>query len=573
MKIFFSLLIVIAPICLLAQSNYASLNDTYYHWIDRYEIKTGGTLPHLFTTVKPYKRSAIISFLDSARSLNAFTSGTDNFNLAYFNNDSWEWARPETNESRRPFLKSFYKKKSDLLYVDIPEFDLHINPVLYAGAGRDSRSDDMLFTNTRGVEVRGMVDKRVGFYSFLTENQVRFPAYISQTITNDTTLGYYPVIPHEGFWKTFKGNKGYDFFQARGYITFEATKHINLQFGHDRFFIGNGYRSLIFSDFAPPAWFLKGNLKVWKLNYFYLLNQFTADVRGTSGGTQGLKGGYPQKFVALHHLSINIGKKLNLGVFESVVFSPDDETGASRFRLDYLNPVIFFRAIEQQNGSSDNVILGADFKWNALNNIQFYGQFVLDEFLLDNLRDGNGWWANKFGIQFGAKYIDAFGVSNLDLQMETNIVRPYTYSHNTKYGSYSHYRQAIAHPLGANFKELVGIARYQPLPRLNLSGKLIYAQIGRDTVGFNFGGDILKSNSYRKTYLADSNFGNTIGQGINNTIVMATFTASWQLKHNLFIDATAIIRSSKSAASVFNNNSAITSLALRWNIAQRLYEF
>ncbi|MBX2970746.1 MAG: hypothetical protein KF803_15345 [Cyclobacteriaceae bacterium] len=561
------------PFALVAQSTFVPLNEAYYHTVDRYEVKTGRILPQVFTTVKPYKRSDLILFADSANALDVFTSKSDLFNLEYLRNDSWEWSRPETNDSRKPILKHFYKKKSDLLFVDVPDFDLHINPVLYVGAGRDSQQDDLLFVNTRGIEVRGMVDKRVGFYTFISENQVRMPQYLTQTITQDTTRGFYPVIPHEGFWKTFKDNQGYDFFHARGYVSFEATRHINIQFGHDRFFIGNGFRSLIFSDHAPPAWFLKGNVKVWKLNYMYLLNQFTADVRGTSGGSQGLKGGYPQKFVALHHLSINIGKKFNLGIFESVVFSPDDEEGAGRFRIDYLNPIIFFRAIEQQNGSSDNVILGADFKWNAFKNVQLYGQFVLDEFLLDNIRAGNGWWANKYGLQLGAKYVDAFGLDNLDLQVETNVVRPYTYSHNTKYGSYTHYRQSIAHPLGANFKEVVGVARYQPIPRLSLTGKLIYAQVGRDTVGFNFGGDINKRNSYRNTYLTDANFGNTIGQGVNNTIMMANFTATWQLRHNVFIDATAIIRNSESAVDAFNNNSVITSLALRWNIAQRLYEF
>jgi hypothetical protein len=40
-----------------------------------------------------------------------------------------------------------------------------------------------------------------------------------------------PVIPHEGFWKDFKDGKGVDFFHARGYFTFDATRHINLQFG------------------------------------------------------------------------------------------------------------------------------------------------------------------------------------------------------------------------------------------------------------------------------------------------------------------------------------------------------
>jgi hypothetical protein len=63
-------------------------------------------------------------------------------------------------------------------------------------------------------------------------------------------------------------------------------------------------------------------------------------------------------------LSINIGKKLNLGVFELVAFSPDDSASTDHFRMDYLNPVIFYRAIEQQNGSTDNVLLGMDFKWN-----------------------------------------------------------------------------------------------------------------------------------------------------------------------------------------------------------------
>ena len=111
---------------------------------------------------------------------------------------------------------------------------------------------------------------------------------------------------------------------------------------------------------------------------------------------------------------------------------------------------------------------------------------VLDEFVLDNIRDGNGWWANKFAMQGGAKYIDAFGVPNLDLQGEVNIIRPYTYSHTTNYGSYSSYKQPIAHPLGANLTELVGILRYQPLPRLNVVGKLVLTQTGRDTTGVNW---------------------------------------------------------------------------------------
>ncbi len=557
-----------------AQSPYAPLNEDYYHWIDRYEVKTGKILPHFFTSVKPYKRSAIIAFVDSVNALEGFQSRADKFNYDYLRNDSWEWSRAETADSKRAFLKTFYKKKSDFFHVDVPEFDLHVNPVLYLGLGKDSRRDDRLFINTRGVEVRGMVDRKVGFYTYLTDNQMILPSYVWDQMSLN------PVIPHEGFWKEFKNGKGVDFLQARGYITVDATKSINLQAGYDRFFIGNGMRSLIYSDYAPPASFFKANIKVWKLNYVYSISEMTADVDANLGGSRSMQKGYPDKFVTFHHLSLNIGKKLNIGVFESVIFSPDDTTGAGKFEWAYLNPIIFFRAIEQQNGSSDNVLLGLDFKWNALRKLSFYGQFVMDEFVLNEIKSGDGWWANKFAVQLGGKYIDAFGVPNLDLQGEINLARPYTYSHNTQYSNYTSYQQPLAHPLGANFNEAIGMIRYQPLPRLNVTAKLFVTRIGRDSTDYNWGAstaqnpkydwgsDLLKPNTQR-----ESTYGNKIGQGFKNDIVYGSFTASWHFKHNIFIDVNVVVRKSDSALNFYNNNTSITSLALRWNIAQRLYEF
>lgn len=559
MKIPPLLCFLLLPVLGIAQSTYIPLDPDYYHRIDRYEVKAGRVMPQLFTTIRPYPRSSVIALIDSLQSLAVFRSAADQFNYDYLSQDSWEWSDTVNSESLRPVLKHLYKKKADFFSVSTPDFDLHVNPVLYLAAGNDSRREDMLFTNTRGVEVRGMVDRKVGFYTYLADNQALLPSYVADRMVETG------VVPHEGFWKRYKEGEGVDFLQARGYITFQATKSIDVQFGHDRFFIGNGYRSLIFSDYAPPALFLKGNVKVWKLNYLFLLNQMTADKVATGSGNFR---GYPNKFVALHHLSMNIGTRLNLGVFESVIFSPNDPTGTDNFRLEYLNPIIFYRAIEQQNGSSDNVMLGFDFKWNAVRSLSLYGQFLLDEFVIDNIRAGNGWWANKFGVQVGGKYVDAFGVANLDLQGEVNIIRPYTYSHHTDYGNYSSYRQPIAHPLGANLKEVVGILRYQPVPRLNVTAKLVLTKIGRDVGDVNWGSDVLKKNQTR-----EREFNNTIGQGVANDIAFGAFTGSWHLKHNLFVDATVIVRESVSAAGIYNNNTSITSLALRWNIARRLYEF
>jgi hypothetical protein len=563
MKKILVFIISLSPLVVLSQSSYAPLNEEYYHKVDRYEIKTGRIRSEFFTSVKPYKRSDIVAFVDSVNRLEVFKSKSDQFNFEYLHNDSWEWGNPESSNSKRAILRHFYKKKSDFYAVNTESFDLHVNPVLYLGAGQDSRLNDPIYINTRGAELRGMIDKKVGFYTYLTDNQALLPSYVDDQLRRDL------VVPHEGFWKSFKEGKGVDFLQARGYITFAATKHINIQLGHDRTFIGNGYRSLIFSDYAPPSLFFRANVKVWKINYMYQLNRMTADIKGNTSGLTGSKR-YPEKYLAFHHLSVNIGKKLNVGFFESVIFSPKDSSSNNTFEWSYANPIIFYRAIEQQNGSSDNVILGLDFKWNVVRKVSMYGQFVLDEFVLSHIKAGDGWWANKFAIQGGLKYIDALGISNLDLQGEINIVRPFTYSHGSQYGNYSSYRQPLGHPLGANFNEMVGILRYQPLPRLNVTGKLILTTVGRDTTAtsFNYGSNILRDNSKNRKEL-----GNTIGQGAKNDIVFGSLMLSWQLKHNLFIDANVILRQSKCPLPAYNNNSTITSLALRWNIPQRLYEF
>jgi hypothetical protein len=544
-----------------AQSTNAPLNEDYYHSLDRYEIKSGRISPELFTTVKPYKRNAIVAYIDSLEKRHGvFSSRADRFNRDYFLNDNWEWSRAETANSKTPLWKGIYRKQPDFAHVDTPELDLHVSPVLLLGAGRDSRLADPLYTNTRGIEIRGMVDKKIGFYSFLITNQMRLPSYVQDEMVRN------PVVPHEGFWKTFKTG-GVDFFQARAYIDWNVSKSIWMQFGHDRMFIGNGVRSLVFSDFAPPHLYWRTNVKVWKINYLFQINRMVAQPNATPAGSR--SGKYPEKFVAFHHASINIGKKLNVGFFESVVFSPADPAVPNNsFELNYLNPVIFYRAVEHQFGSADNVILGADFKWNAIKKVSFYGQFVLDEFLLDNIRAQTGWWANKFAAQLGGKYIDAFGIANLDLQGEVNVVRPYTYTHNTAFGSYTNFHQAIAHPLGANFTELVGIVRYQPLPRLHLSARTFLIRTGRDRPGENWGADLLKNSAIRQ-----QDFGNTIGQGAPVSIWLADFTATVMLKHNLFFDVKHIIRNSESELAEFNTRTAITSVALRLNLAQRLYDF
>ena len=563
-KITVFLLLIITIYRSSAQSVNAPLNIDYYHWIDRAEIKRGVFMNELHTSFKPYKRKTIATLVDTSVNSSNNWSKTDAFNWEYLANDNQEWSVTANTRSEKPVLKHFYTQKTDVYSVQKPDFDLHLNPVMYVSLGRNSGESKIAATyiNTRGIEIRGLLANKVGFYTYLGENQTLAPLY-TQRFTKR-----FRSVPREGFYKAFGStNSGFDYFTARGYLSFDLIpKYLNVQFGHDKFFVGNGYRSLILSDHSNNYLFLKFQTRVWKIHYTNLFAEINATAFGGPSGS--LDQPFPKKYFAFHHLSINITNNFNLGIFESVIINADeDEEG---FELNYLNPIIFYRAIEHQNGSQDNALLGLDFKWNLFKSISLYGQVVLDEFLLDNIIAQNGWWGNKYGFQLGGKYIDALGINALDIQIEGNIVRPYTYTHRIN-SNYTHYNMALAHPMGANFLELIASARYQPLPRLNLSTRIIIAKYGEDQESMNYGKDILLSYDTRVKH--PNNKGHKLGQGIPVNFAFLDFTASYMLIHNLFIDARAVLRKESSPEAQFNHHDTYLSFGVRWNVPRRINDF
>ena len=83
--------------------------------------------------------------------------------------------------------------------------------------------------------------------------------------------------------------------------------------------------------------------------------------------------------------------------------------------------------------------------------ITTYGQLLLDELLVSKLREGNGWWGNKWGVLAGMHSTNSEGT--LGWLLEGAAMRPWTYTHNTLPLSYSHLHQPLGHPAGGNFVE------------------------------------------------------------------------------------------------------------------------
>ncbi|MGJ8591105.1 MAG: energy transducer TonB [Aquaticitalea sp.] len=461
-----------------------------HHYYARFDGEMNGLGTNSHTAVKPFVYEDVAKYYDFKAEKEALVKGSE----------SW-WSRKLWDEH--------------LVQIQGKDFWFTIDPVFDLQIGKDTEADfSTTYNNTRGFYIQGGLGRKFNFSASVFESQGRFAQYYNQYAYSLRTDSDPAIVPGRGVSKNFKDN-GFDYPVAEGYLSYAPASFINIQFGHGKNFIGDGYRSLLQSDVASPYPYIKLNTTFWKLKY---TNTWTSlrDVRAEVTED----GAFKTKYIANHYLSWNVSKRLNIGLFESVMWANDNDRG---FDLNYLNPVIFYRAIEFETGQdAGNAILGASAKYKWNNKINLYGQFILDEFALDDVTAGNKSWRNKFGYQLGLKYYDAFKIDNLLLQFEYNQVRPYTYSHNTVVLNYGHNNQPMAHLWGANFREVIFIGRYD-LGRWFADAKFIFGTRGFDfnttEDDFSYGGDI-----YRNYNERPFNNGVQIGQGNKVT----TFNAELQ---------------------------------------------
>jgi hypothetical protein len=403
-----------------------------------------------------------------------------------------------------------------MAFVKGKDYWFTINPVVDLQLGKDSEGVKT-FNNTRAVQINGGLGKNLYFSTSFYESQGRFAAYYNEYAESIKPDGDNPaIIPGRGIAKEFKDD-AYDYPVAEGYLSYSPGEHFNFQFGHGKNFIGDGYRSLILSDVAMPYPYFKINTNFWKIKYTNLW-MWMQDVRPELT----VDGAFRQKFMAIHYLSWNVSKKLNLGFFETVIWDNVNDRG---FDINYLNPVIFYTAIEASTGTrAGNAFLGLSLKYK-MNNISWYSQLLIDEFRVSEMTKSDGWWGNKFGVQIGVKYHNAFNIENLFMQAEYNAVRPYTYSHDELNYNFGHSNQPLAHLWGSNLSEAIGIINYSQ-NRWFTNAKIVVGKKGFDfnntTDTNSYGGNIFVDNSNRA-----SEYGNKIGQGNKTNIFIADFQVGY----------------------------------------------
>lgn len=345
-------------------------------------------------------------------------------------------------------------------------------------------------------------DIELGYAAFYTHA----PGFI------DTIAATHDVLA--GVGRLHRNGSGLLAHNPFGKVLYKFGNRFTLEAGRGKHFWGDGFRSLILSDNAAAYPYFSPTLDVWRFRLKAVYAQ--------------LDQGGEKKYFASHGLSINATKRLQFTFYEMVIWQARDSLNNRNFDLHYLNPLIFYRPVEFAQGSADNVLLGFGFKWKATKKMQWYGQFVLDEFLLDQLQARSGWWANKFGGQLGYKIL---GVKGFSFQGEMNFVRPFTYSHGSPLQAWGHMYQPLAHPLGANFGELFQSISYTSQKGWSVLLRAMYGRFGRDRdmnadgVVDNMGGNIFRS--YRAPF---QDFDNTMFQGDSNALLQFETTFSYELK-------------------------------------------
>jgi len=393
----------------------------------------------------------------------------------------------------------FPKINSDSIY------DICIGPRLLVSSS-NTADNDFYHNYLIGLSIKANISKKfsfIGFYDYLDGN-------FNSEIKNyqDSLVIYYPG---------FGLNKNRLQFNAK----YLANKFSTLELGHGKQFIGKGYRSLLLSDEASSYPYIKFTTKFGPVSYYNLYTTFLNSNMANYGR---------KKHAATHYLEFAINDNIKVAVFESVLWQSKTEQENTGYELAYLNPIIFYRPVEfSKQSNKGNALMGVNFNIKY-NNIAFYGQFILDDLNISQQKvpdmpaNSGGFFQDKYGYQIGCK----FKKNDIKYHIEYNQVQPYTYGHRTILQNYSHMNQALAHPLGANFKELINIFT---INKSNWTYKIktLVARVGLDSAGTHYGQNIFASDFDASTG-GQHSFGNFNGQGLNTTILSFQPEISFNLK-------------------------------------------
>lgn len=431
-------------------------------------------------------------------------------------------------------------RDSSVQYYDISEWlfkkhwvnfsnsqgSISISPMVDFTLGKETTdsSGQRLFRNTRGVYVEGELLKRIGFNFFFAENQARFMNYESDYFrsrgekyvgsANYSTQN--AVIPGGSRTKPFKGN-AFDYAYSMGSIHFQATKHVDLEFGNTPQFIGVGYRSLMLSDNGLGALFFRTKWKIsecWSYQMMFRKNNNLY----RKPLTQQVESAYESKLFGMTYLTFKPISNVSISLFSAGNQLRGDSLVKHGVALQMIVPIpLIQNDLLFGNSALFNGISGINIDF-ALKQTRFYGQLVVDKIGQKHVIAG----------QLGAHFFKIASVKNLHAQVEVNVIPKDFFADKNPKLSYSHFNLPLAHIKGNNVGEIIFRADYE-VKRVFLAVKSVYyaGLSGNDSIPMTsnsiFEMQFNVPNQTATTFIQEIELGYRINRKYN-----ATFSIGWK---------------------------------------------
>lgn len=384
----------------------------------------------------------------------------------------------EDTSSTQNIKISFFKNNN----LQINQKDLKINFNLLVDFNKTILKDSSskYSQNTRGFNIYGFLGKNLFFYTEFYENQIYLLPYLDQKANQTLT------ILGQGVWKSFGNDqKGKDFNYATGFLWWKINNSLSIQVGQSKLFYGFGYRSLLLSDNASAFPFIKFSGDFGKIQY----NVIYTELENFHTKYYFVHNKKHATFLILNYKPTNF---MEIGFFESTLWQTSDfSTYRNHFPFLFFVPFPIAKELVYGLNSNHNINLGLNVGFFLKNYASIYSQTIIDNISKEEFK-------NRFGIQTGIKIYDLFFYKipkmQLYVQSEYNACRPYTYTSNITNMSYTHLNEAIASPLGADFKEFL-VLSYLSFYRFSFSFQFNNIITSSDTNTSNNGANILLNNT------------------------------------------------------------------------------
>ena len=346
--------------------------------------------------------------------------------------------------ARKPKLKFIGRKlfSEHLVRAEGKDFRIWADPLFNFQAGQDlnDTSSSLLTTNTRGVQIQGYITDKVSFYSSFYENQSYFPEYLTSEVRS---IG---AVPGQGPYKSLD-NDGFDYNSVSGVVHYQATQNLAFQFGHDKLFVGHGYRSILLSDNTFNYPFLRASIELFKHKLRYETSYAMLQDRERTDKTLNSEAIYQRKQANIRYLSFKPNNKFEVGLSEVVMWQRwDDSTGTLPQEPLYYSPIPLISSFVDVGDTLNNGYIGLNAMYTPIENYMAYGQLLYsnDQFS---------------GFQIGTKLFDVFNINGLYAQAEYNQVDK-AYGNGETQTDLYHYGQNLAFVQGDEASEIVGILKY-----------------------------------------------------------------------------------------------------------------